>query len=204
MAFTYFFRDMQTLELIRDLVMPTLRTSRYINIWDAGCAMGPEPYSIAIILRENMGQFLFRNVRIFASDIEEHGSFGDIIREGVYAEEEVKRIPKDIFSKYFKPSDQKGCFQISEEIRKSVLYQKHNLLSLKPIREGFGLVVCKNVLLHFSEAERIKVIEMYHRVLDDGGFFVTEQTQKMPSEAAHMFEPVVSNASLFRKVRTAA
>jgi len=203
MAFTYFFRDMQTLELIRDLVLPTLRTRKYIDIWDAGCAMGPEPYSIAIILRENMGQFLFRNVRIFASDIEEHGSFGDIIREGIYEEEEVKRIPREIFNKYFEPSDQQGQFQISAEIRRSVRYQKHNLLSLKPIREGFGLIVCKNVLLHFSEPERVKVIKMYHQVLGDGGFLVTEQTQKMPSKAAHLFEPVVSNASLFRKVKIA-
>jgi chemotaxis protein methyltransferase CheR len=43
MAFTYFFRDMQTIEMIRDHVIPVLRTRRYINIWDAGCATGPEP-----------------------------------------------------------------------------------------------------------------------------------------------------------------
>jgi len=53
MAFTYFFRDMQTLEMIRDYVLPALRMRRYIHIWDAGCAMGPEPYSLAIILREH-------------------------------------------------------------------------------------------------------------------------------------------------------
>ena len=54
MAFTYFFRDVQTLELVRDHVLPFLKTRRYINIWDAGCAMGPEPYTLAIILRESM------------------------------------------------------------------------------------------------------------------------------------------------------
>ncbi|MCD6134277.1 MAG: chemotaxis protein CheR, partial [Candidatus Omnitrophica bacterium] len=64
MAFTYFFRDMQTLEMIRDYVLPALRSSRYINIWDAGCAMGPEPYSLSIVLRENMGKMIFRNVKI--------------------------------------------------------------------------------------------------------------------------------------------
>ncbi|MBW2018210.1 MAG: chemotaxis protein CheR, partial [Deltaproteobacteria bacterium] len=61
MAFTYFFRDLQTLECIRDYVLPFLRSRRYIRIWDAGCAMGPEPYSLAIIFRENMGA-TFRNV----------------------------------------------------------------------------------------------------------------------------------------------
>ncbi len=67
MAFTYFFRDLQTLDMIRDHALPHLRTRRYIHVWDAGCAMGPEPYSIAIILRENMGQMIFRNVKIHAS-----------------------------------------------------------------------------------------------------------------------------------------
>ena len=62
------------------------------------------------------------------------------------------------------------------------------------------LIVCKNVLLHFNERERIKVIEMFHDALAEGGFFATEQTQKMPKELESMFEPVVSNAQLFRKV----
>ncbi len=41
MAFTYFFRDRQTLELIARHILPDLKRRRYINIWDAGCAMGP-------------------------------------------------------------------------------------------------------------------------------------------------------------------
>ena len=68
MAFTYFFRDMHTLEMIRDHVIPMLRIKRHIKIWDAGCAMGHEPYSLAIMMRENMGNMIFRNVRIYATD----------------------------------------------------------------------------------------------------------------------------------------
>jgi chemotaxis protein methyltransferase CheR len=73
-------------------------------------------------------------------------------------------------------------------------------LTLEPVRKGFGLIVCKNVLLHFKEEERINVIRMFHDTLVEGGFFVTEQTQKMPVELESIFEPVVSNAQLFRKV----
>lgn len=200
MAFTYFFRDMQTLEMIRDYVIPDLRTSRYINIWDAGCAMGPEPYSIAIIIRENMGHMIFRNVKIYATDVDGSNLFGKIIGDGVYPGEQVKRIPKDIFAKYFAPSDRSEHFRIAEEIRKCVEYQRHNLLTLEPVRKSFGLIVCKNVLLHFKETERINVIKMFHDALAVGGFFVTEQTQKMPEKLKDMFEPVVSNAQLFRKV----
>ena len=200
MAFTYFFRDMQTLEAIRDYVIPDLRTRRYINIWDAGCAMGPEPYSIAIIIRENMGNMLFRNVKIYATDIDGSNLFEKIISDGVYPREQVQRIPKDIFIRYFAPADRPEHFRIAEEIRKCIEYQRQDLLALKPVRTSFGLIVCKNVLLHFKEEERIDVIKMYYNALAEGGFFVTEQTQKMPEKLKDLFKPVVSNVQLFRKV----
>ena len=93
MAFTYFFRDIQTLEMVRDHALPVMRSHKYINIWDAGCANGPEPYTLAIVLRENMGQFLFRNVSIFATDIDESNLFGDVINDGIYTMQELERIP---------------------------------------------------------------------------------------------------------------
>lgn len=198
MAFTYFFRDMQTLEMIRDYVIPELRSRRYIHIWDAGCAMGPEPYSLAIMLRENMGM-TFRNVKIHATDIDGSNLFGDIIKKGIYPREQVQRIPKDIFEKYFSPADEPDHFIISEEIRNCVSFTKHDLLDLKPIRSGLSLIMCKNVLLHFKAEERVEVLKMFNDSLDNG-YFATEQTQKMPEQLNHLFEPVVANAQLYKKI----
>lgn len=198
MAFTYFFRDMQTLEMIRDYVIPELRSRRYIHIWDAGCAMGPEPYSLAMVLRENMGM-IFRNVKIHATDIDNSNLFEDIIKKGIYPREMVQRIPQPIFSRYFTPADEPDTYQISREIRNSVEFTKHDLLDMKPVRTGLNLIVCKNVLLHFTEKERIEVIRMFHDSLDEG-YFATEQTQKMPSLMQGCFEPVAANVQLYRKV----
>ena len=200
MAFTYFFRDRQTLDLIAQHALPDLKRRRYINVWDAGCAMGPEPYSIAIIFRENMGPFLFRNVRIFASDIDESDRFGVIIDRGIYPEEQVKRIPPQLLNRYFSRNGEKDRFQISDELRKAVIFQRHDLLSLKPIREEFGLIVCKNVLLHFKPHERVAVIKMFHRALSQRGHFVTEQTQKLPPETEHLFRQVTNAGQLFQKI----
>ena len=186
--------------MIRLHVLPALRTRRYIHVWDAGCAMGPEPYSLAIILRENMGPMIFRNVKIHATDIDESGQFGDVIKDGIYPEDKVKRIPKEIFLKYFGEDREPGLYRISKEIRSCVSYQRHDLLTLKPVRRNFGLIVCKNVLLHFKENERIKVINMFHDSLETGGFFVTEQTQKMPNKTKGLWQQVVSSAQVFRKV----
>jgi len=200
MAFTYFFRDMQTLEMIRDHALPMLRSRMYINIWDAGCAMGPEPYSLAMIIRENMGKMLFRNVKIHATDIDGSNLFEKIIADGIYPREQVARIPAHIFDKYFSPAEEPDHFRISEEIRGCVNYKKHDLLGLCPVRKDFSLIMCKNVLLHFQSEDRTSVIRMFYDALADDGYFVTEQTQKMPPGFEGMFEQVVPNAQLFRKI----
>ena len=162
--------------------------------------MGPEPYTLAIYFAENMGKFSFRNVKIDATDVDESSHFGEIIEAGIYPEEELKRIPEDIFARYFIPTEKPGFFKLVDEIMASVKFQQHDLLSLKPIGEGYHLILCKNVLLHFQQSERIEVIKMYHKSLAPGGYFATEQTQKLPPELSHMFEQVVSDGQLFKKI----
>lgn len=200
MAFTYFFRDLYTLELITKHVVPYVSGRSRVRVWDAGCAMGPEPYSLAIMLAENMGRFAFRNLRIDATDVDESSLFGKIISRGLYPEEDLRRIPRQLFKKYFRPSGKDSYFEIDPGIRSRVFYRRHDLLSLQPVGDGFSLVVCKNVLLHFQPAQRVKVISMFHKALAPGGYFATEQTQKLPREAACLFEQVTDDAQLFRKI----
>lgn len=200
MAFTYFFRDMHTLEMIRDHVIPMLRIKRHIKIWDAGCAMGHEPYSLAIMMRENMGNMIFRNVRIYATDIDGSSLFKDMIESGEYPSEQLERIPGNFFSKYFSRVENSTSYRISGELVKSIRFVKHDLLSLTPVNNDFCLIICKNVLLHFSYKERIEVITMFHASLIEGGYFVSEQTQMMPVELEHLFQQVVPSARIYRKI----
>ena len=180
-----------------------MKTRRYLRIWDAGCAMGPEPFTLSIMLRENMGAFLFRNVKILATDIDNSNLFGKIIREGMYSREETGRIPLPLFEKYFtQAADKPDHAVINAEIRRSVEYLRHDLLKFQAPRTGFCLIVCKNVLLHFTREEQVKVIDMFADSLEPGGFLAMEQTQKMPENVAHKFDQVVSNAQLFQKIKT--
>lgn len=200
MAFTYFFRDLQTLELICEHALPYIRTKSYIRIWDAGCAMGPEPYTLAILLRERTSNMYFRNIKIYGTDLDGSNLFEKIIAEGIYPREQVERIDKELLEKYFRPIAGTDQFQIVEEIRKCVSFKKHDLTSLVPIADELGIILCKNVLLHLTAQQRVDVIKMFHGALMEGGFFATEQTQKLPDEVQHLFEPVVGNAQLFRKI----
>ncbi len=198
MAFSFFFRDSQTLELLIEQALPALCGQAFIRIWDAGCAHGPEAYTLAMMLRERMSDFIFRNVRIHATDVEPQ--FGPQIAAGTYAEHEVKRIPQPLQHRYFQPADQPGFVQVVPEIRAKVSFAEHDLLCLTPPREDFSLVVCKNVLLHFNEAQRRQVFRMFHRALRPGGLLATEHTQKLPGELDALFEPAASYAQIFRRV----
>ncbi len=198
MAFTYFFRDAQTLELLIERALPALRGQAFIRIWDAGCAHGPEPYTLAMLLRERMSDFTFRNVRIHATDVEPR--FGPLIAAGVYADQEVKRIPQAIREKYFRPARDPGHLEVVEEIRAKVSYAEHDLLRLRAPREDFSLIVCKNVLLHFDEAQRVRVLRMFHGALRPGGLLATEHTQKLPESLSGLFETVAGYAQIHRRL----
>ena len=200
MAFTYFFRDMQTLDLIARHVAPHISGRSHVEIWDAGCASGQEPYSLAIMLAENMGTFAFRNINIWASDFDGSGIFGKIIEGGVYPCEELSRIPEILLKKYFTPVGGSGVYVVKDEIRSRVKFIRHDLLSLKPPRESFDMVVCKNVLLHFDEKVRGEVVRMFHGSLAAGGFLATEQTQKLPPGTSDLFSQVIAECQLYRKV----
>jgi len=201
MAFTYFFRDAQTLELLIDRALPTLSGQAFIRIWDAGCAHGAEPYTLAMLLRERMSDYVFRNVRIHATDVDPQ--FGPQIASGIFAEQEVKRIPYPIRYRYFQVTDQRGQVQVVDELRAKVSFAHHDLLSLAPPREDFSLIVCKNVLLHFDEVERRQVLRMFHRAMRPGGLLATEHTQKMPESLDSLFEPISSYAQIYRRLDAA-
>ena len=204
MAFTFFFRDQQVLERVVEHSLPRLAGRSRPRIWDAGVAMGQEPYTLAILFAERMGHFAFDNLRIDATDVESTGQFARVIEAGLYPQEELTRLPEGILDKYFEPNGKPGYFRVVDKIRQRVAFQRHDLLSFEEIGQGYLLVVCKNVLLHFQPPERIEVLRMFHRALGPGGLFATEQTQEMPPQLASLFERVVPDVPLFRKVEGGA
>ncbi|MDD3050228.1 MAG: methyltransferase domain-containing protein [Candidatus Cloacimonetes bacterium] len=199
MAFTYFFRDYHSLEIVSELLLPFISGRQEIKIWDAGCANGPEPYTLALILSEKMGRFSFRNVKIYCTDLDISNQFEEIIYRGVYSRKEVERIPEDYLRKYFTKIEGDN-YQIDQNIMNRMRYIQRDLLTLQIPEEGMSLVVCKNVLLHLQYNERVEVIKTFHESLLQGGYLVMEHTQKLPPELNSYFETVVGNAQIYRKI----
>ena len=201
MAFTFFFRDLPVLEYAVERTLQLALGRLRIKIWDAGCALGQEPYTLAILFKEKMGDMGFNTIYLDATDYDSENNFGDIVTAGEYKTEELQRIPPELFTKYFEEAPGKpGYHRVIDRIRSRVFFKYNNLLHLQPVSSDYSLIVCKNVLLHFSYEQRIEVLKMYHRSLAPGGYFATENTQKIPNEIVHLFEQVTPDAQLFRKV----
>lgn len=200
MAFTFFMRDQPTLEHAADQMIPYASGRSRIKIWDAGCALGQETYTIAMIFAEKMNPFGFKNLRIEATDYDSANNFGDIVQNAVYPSEELQRTPKHLVDKYFEPADRPGQLRVKALLRERVSFRYHDLLSLNPAGQDYCLIVCKNVLLHFQYPERVEVFKMFHRALAPGGYLANENTQKLPSEVAHLFTQVVPDAQVYKKL----
>ncbi len=200
MAFTYFFRDLQTLELLAEHFVPYVAGRSRITVWDAGCAMGPEPYTLAIVLAERMNQYAYKNLRILATDLDNTDQFGKIVTDAEYPKDELVRIPPEVFGKYFVAGSAPDRYRLCEDVRARVAFRQHDLLSMKAAVDGVSAIVCKNVLLHFQPNERVEVIRMFHGALAPGGLIAFEHTQEMPKELGSCFRQLTPDARVYQRI----
>lgn len=201
MAYTSFFRDQEILEPAVNELAKAYQPGRPLHVWDAGCASGEEPYTLAMMLSRRMGPFFFRQVHILATDREESPfpQFEEKIRQGIYPEADLQWIPAD-FRKAFVVAMADGQGQMHEDLRQAIEYRQHDLLSLAPPIAGVSLVVCKNVILHLPAHLRGQVVDMFHTALLPNGLLALDRHQDLPEENRSGFERVSEDLSLFRKL----
>ncbi|MBR6012405.1 MAG: protein-glutamate O-methyltransferase CheR [Selenomonadaceae bacterium] len=166
-----FFRNPDKFSKIEKEIIPyLLKRSPKLNIWSAGCSIGAEPYSLSIIMKE-----LTPNVRhrILASDLDI-----DILakaRKGVYTDAEIKSMQADRRVKYFTKNPD-GTFAVKPEIKSVVEFKRHNLLKDK-FETGFDLILCRNVVIYFTEEAKEQLYANFFKSLKPGGVLFVGATE---------------------------
>jgi two-component system CheB/CheR fusion protein len=196
---TSFFRDPEVWSYIAAEVVPEIvaRTSpvESIRIWSAGCASGAEPYTVAMLLAEQMGAEDFRErVKIYATDLDEEALAE--ARLAVYTERQIADVPAPLVTKYFDRTD--GQFAFSRELRRAVIFGRHDLLHDAPISR-VDLLLCRNTLMYFQTEAQARIIARFYFSLKPAGFVLLGRAEMLSGHGS-MFLPVDLKQRVFRPV----
>ncbi|MGI6603864.1 MAG: protein-glutamate O-methyltransferase CheR [Firmicutes bacterium] len=176
-----FFRNPERFQELRERFLPKLlkdasgavgdRGVRQLRTWSAGCAAGEEAYSLAILLADTVpGQRL----PVLATDLD-----ADALKEaaiGRYPAARLKNVPPHLQKRYF---EQDGdFFTVRPELRDRVRFRRHDLLR-DPYEGDFDLILCRNVVIYFTEEAKDLLYKRFAAALRPGGILFTGATEQI-------------------------
>lgn len=165
-----FFRDQKPFDILRDKVLPQMMenrsSARKIRIWSAACSSGQEPYSIAMLLKEQQAKLNGWRIEILGTDISLE--MLSKAKAGLYTQFEVQRgMPIQMLIKYFKQNGDKWL--LDSGLRSMVQYREFNLLEHPRGLGQFDIVFCRNVLIYFDQQTKSKVLENIATIMPKDG-----------------------------------
>lgn len=168
-----FYRNPQLWEVLEKEVIPELisKFGTGLKIWSAACSTGDEPYSLSML----MGKFMpLSKVKILATDIDDQVM--EKARMGIYSANSLSGLPRDFKKDYF--TQVGSSFKISDEIKKCVEFKKHNLLK-DDYPSNCHLIVCRNVLIYFTEDAKHEIYMKFNKSLAKGGTLFVGSTEQI-------------------------
>jgi len=199
---TQFFRDPDVYNRLWRNVLPDLVSakknmgSRTLRVWSAGCASGEEPYSIAVLLEEVLGEDARRwNVRILGSDFDDRSLAS--AKEGVYYNLEMLKGIEP--SKYFQVDQvpDGSRWRVKEGIKRKTRFEKVNLLAETEARH-FDMVFCRNVLIYFGRQVQANIVEALSRSILRDGYLVLGKSETLGQEASQSFKAVFPRERIYQ------
>jgi two-component system CheB/CheR fusion protein len=146
-----FFRDPDAYHTLEtEVIAPLVRAKdpdAPLRVWSSGCATGEEPYSLGILLLEQLAAAQ-KNCRlqIFATDVDEAAL--EVARQATYPETISADVAPQRLARFFtRVSD--SSYQVSKQLREIVLFARQNLITDAPFSK-LDLVVCRNLLIYLE------------------------------------------------------
>ncbi|CCQ32934.1 Chemotaxis protein [Halorhabdus tiamatea SARL4B] len=196
---TGFFRNPEAWERLRPVLRELTEQRRTVRVWSAPCADGREPYSLAMLARDDP-EIDERRLDILATDINP-----DILAEaraGVYETSQTTDIeaelePLDSVSPYI---DRDGdTFTVRESIREMVTFEQHDLIRGDPKGE-FDLMLCRNFLIYIDSSYKEPIFETISDSLRSGGSLMIGMTETIPSQCRMTFDSVDKQRRIYTRV----
>lgn len=168
-----FFRNPEQWDLLQKDVFPELigQFGKKLKIWSAACSTGDEPYSLVMALSRFVP---LSQIHIIATDIDKQVI--EKAKVGLYSEKSIVCVPEDFKQKYFVKIG--NSYQIADGIKQCVEFREHNLLK-DPYLMDCHLIVCRNVLIYFTEEVKNQIFKKFYSSICPGGCLFIGSTEQI-------------------------
>lgn len=175
-----FYRNPEQWKYLDEEVFPELVRlfGKSLKIWSAACSTGDEPYSLVMALSKHVP---LSQIHIIATDIDKQVL--DKARMGIYSEKSIAAVPPEYKKRFF--TQVGSSYKVVDEVKRCVEFREHNLLKDAYPRDC-NLIVCRNVVIYFTEEAKDEIYKKFHDALkQDGMLFIGSTEQIMNYRELH-------------------
>jgi len=197
-----FFRSPYTFQQVAKLVLPELtlfkrdRGERELRFWSTACARGEEPYSIAILLAEFLGnQRQDFDISICATDISRQAL--EEAQTGVYSSKDIEGLTPTILEKYFTRYDE--GYVVSSNVRQMVSLSYFDLTSTVQPFVNLDCIFCCNVLIYLQSQLQERVLGMLYDSLSVPGYLILGEVETPTNSLRDKLECLDTRAKIYKK-----
>ncbi len=167
-----FYRNGSQWEMLKNELIPYLmERNSSIKVWSAACSTGEEPYTLVMTLSNF---YPLSKIKVLAADID-MGAINKA-KVGMYTEKSIQNVPPEFKRKYFTQVGQ--SYKISDDIKRCVDFKQMNLLS-DPYPKGFDLIICRNVMIYFTDEAKDEMYQKFSDSLVEGGVLFVGSTEQI-------------------------
>lgn len=191
---TYFFRESKHFDLLRKLAGAAFEQRQPFRVWSAACSTGEEPYSIAMVLDDVLGE---HDWELYASDISTRVLAS--AKAGHYMRERTSHIPPSYLKRYCLRgiAEQEGTLLVDKRLRQRVQFHQVNLNETLPKFGLFDVIFLRNVLIYFSPETKREVVGRLIGAIRPGGYLLIGHSESLHDMAGPL---QVQGPSVYRKV----
>ena len=200
---TTFFRDPEAWRTLADEVIPRIvedaGEGRTLRIWSAGCSSGEEPYSIAMLLAEHLGEAANNyTIKIYGTEVDEEALTA--ARHALYRIDQLKDVPDRLIDRYFTRDGQ--LYRFRRDIRRWCIFGSHNLTQAPPLSH-IDLLLCRNVLIYFTSELQERILSRFHYSIREDGYLFLGRSESLLARS-RMFTPVHLKWRIFQRISATA
>lgn len=180
---TLWFRDTYPYKALETIILPELaKKAKYpVRIWSAACSSGQEPYSIGMIIQEQMSKILHidpKQTQIIGTDLSPE--MLSICRRGQYDVHALSRgLSPERKEKFFRPTHNPNMMAIDSRVKSMVEFRPMNLLGSYALMGRFDVIFCRNVLIYFSNDVKADILRKLTMCLNPGGYLILGSTETL-------------------------